>query len=222
MEYAQAIHRKNDCPLTTCWGFIDGTIRGIARPVRYQRTCYNGWKRKHCLKYHAVVTPDGLVSHLFGPVEGRRNDAHLWNESGLQHYLEEHSFAPDGTPLQIYGDPAYGVTRHLLSPFQGASLTPEQQNFNRRMSAVRIVVEWVFKDIGQQLFPFLSYVPNQRHLQQRVGLQFITATLLYNAHICLHGGQITQFFNTTGGVAPPTLEEYFHQPELEDFDPPNL
>ena len=141
LEYAQAIHRKNDCPLTTCWGFIDGTIRGIARPVRFQCTCYNGWKRKHCLKYHAVVTPDGLVSHLFGPVEGRRNDAHLWNESELQRSLDEHSFAPDGTPLQIYGDPAYGVTRHLLSPFQGASLTPEQQNFNRRRSAVRSVVE---------------------------------------------------------------------------------
>ncbi|RPB26412.1 hypothetical protein L211DRAFT_856210 [Terfezia boudieri ATCC MYA-4762] len=111
LEYAQVIHRKNDCPFTTCWGFIDdGTNRGIARPVQFQRTCYNGWKREHCLKYHAVVTPDELVSHLFGPVEGRGNNAHLWSESGLQHYLEEHSFVPDGTALQIYGDPAYGVT----------------------------------------------------------------------------------------------------------------
>jgi len=33
------------------------------------------------LKYH--VTPDGLVGDLYGPVEGHRNDAHLWSESGI-------------------------------------------------------------------------------------------------------------------------------------------
>lgn len=210
-QYAHAIHQKNECPLSTCWGFVDGTIRGIARPVRRQRTCYNGWKRKHCLKYHAIVTPDGLVAHLYGPVEGRRNDAHLWSESGIQQYLEQYSFTPTGEPLQVYGDPAYGVNRHLLSPYQGATLTAEQQEFNRKMSGVRIVVEWVFKDIGQQLFGFLSFTPNQRHLQQRVGPQFIVSTLLYNAHVCVHGSQITKFFETGGnGVAPPTLSEYFH------------
>ncbi|RPB27956.1 hypothetical protein L211DRAFT_772066, partial [Terfezia boudieri ATCC MYA-4762] len=121
--YAKAIHDKNQCPLSTCWGFIDGTIRQIARLLHYQRTCYNGWKRKHCLKYHAVVAPDGLIAHLFGPVEGRRNDAHLWQESGIQRYLEQYSHTTNDIPLQIYGDPAYGISRHLLSPYQGASLT---------------------------------------------------------------------------------------------------
>lgn len=74
--YARTIERKG-APIGTVWGFIDGTIRGIARPTQHQRTCYNGWKRKHCLKYHAIVTLDGLISHLFGPVDGRRNDAFL-------------------------------------------------------------------------------------------------------------------------------------------------
>jgi len=32
--YALSIHIKNNCPLKTCWGFVDGTIQGIARPVR--------------------------------------------------------------------------------------------------------------------------------------------------------------------------------------------
>lgn len=30
LEFAQAIFSKG-CPLTRCWGFIDGTVRGIAR-----------------------------------------------------------------------------------------------------------------------------------------------------------------------------------------------
>ncbi|KAG0644790.1 hypothetical protein HOY80DRAFT_878037, partial [Tuber brumale] len=49
---------------------------------RRQRTCYNGWKCKHCEKYHAIGTPDGLISHLFTPVDGRRNDAFLGREFG--------------------------------------------------------------------------------------------------------------------------------------------
>jgi len=68
-RYARAIEQKG-APIGTVWGFIDGTIRAIARPTQHQQTCYNGWKRKHCLKYHAIVTPDGLISHLFGPVDG--------------------------------------------------------------------------------------------------------------------------------------------------------
>ncbi|CAN0443399.1 unnamed protein product, partial [Laminaria digitata] len=41
-------------PLDRCWGFIDGTIRKISRPWRWQRKYYNGWKRVHSVKYQAV------------------------------------------------------------------------------------------------------------------------------------------------------------------------
>ncbi|CAN0096560.1 unnamed protein product [Ectocarpus sp. 4 AP-2014] len=34
--FAGAIYNK-DCPLTHCWASIDGTVRGIARPIRNQR-----------------------------------------------------------------------------------------------------------------------------------------------------------------------------------------
>ncbi|KAG0640996.1 hypothetical protein HOY80DRAFT_855296, partial [Tuber brumale] len=53
-QYARAIERK-EAPIATVWGFIDGTIRAIARPTRRQQTCYNRWKQKHCLKDHAIV-----------------------------------------------------------------------------------------------------------------------------------------------------------------------
>ncbi|KAG0133619.1 hypothetical protein HOY82DRAFT_604264 [Tuber indicum] len=76
-KYAYIIEKKG-APNCTVWGFIDGTIRVIALPTQHQRTCYNGWKRKHSLKYHAVVTPNRLISQLFGPVDGPQNDAFLW------------------------------------------------------------------------------------------------------------------------------------------------
>ena len=64
-------------PIGTVWGFIDGTIHDIARPTYHKHTCYKGWKWKHSLKYYKIVTPNGLISYLFGSVDGRRNDAVL-------------------------------------------------------------------------------------------------------------------------------------------------
>jgi hypothetical protein len=218
-EYANII-RKKASPLHNCWGFVDGTVRPIARPVRMQRTVYNGHKRVHALKYHAIVTPDGIIAHFYGPVEGRRHDKVIWNESGIMDHLLRHSHEEDGTPMQIYGDPAYGVNRHLISPFQGARLDPRQQLFNKRMSRVRIVVEWVFKEVIQQ-FQYFSLKTGQRVLLSNIGLQFKVAVLLHNAHVCLHNPQIPQYFQLANGQIvrpfddgalfhPPTLREYFH------------
>ena len=54
---------------------------------------------------------------------------------------------PNGEPYVLYGDPAYGVSRNILSPFRGQRLMPAEQEFNRAMSAVRVSVEWTFGKI---------------------------------------------------------------------------
>ncbi|KAL1279362.1 hypothetical protein QQF64_026035 [Cirrhinus molitorella] len=64
--YADYIHQKG-APLENCFGFIDGTVRPIARPGITQRILYNGHKRIHSLKYQAVAIPNGLIAHLYGP-----------------------------------------------------------------------------------------------------------------------------------------------------------
>lgn len=65
--YADIIHQKG-APLQNCFGFIDGTVRPIARPGTNQRIMYNGHKRVHSLKFQAVAIPNGLIAHLYGPV----------------------------------------------------------------------------------------------------------------------------------------------------------
>jgi len=211
---------QKGAPIGTVWGFIDGTIQGIARPTYHQRTCHNGWNRKHCLKYHGIVTPDGLISHLFGPVDGRRNDTFLWRKSNLPHILEQNAHTPNGTSLQVYGDPAYCISSYILSPYEGAQLTNDQKQWNRSMSRLRIVAEWGFKEIVNT-FGFLDFAKNQKHLLQPVGVQFRVAVLLHNAHVCLHNPQVTQYFDIENVniieelmedelLEPPTLSEYFH------------
>jgi len=66
-EYADAIHAKGS-PLENCFGFIDGTVRPIARPNQQQRIVYNGHKRVHSLKFQSVALPNGLIGNMYGPV----------------------------------------------------------------------------------------------------------------------------------------------------------
>ncbi|RPB04584.1 hypothetical protein L873DRAFT_1927784 [Choiromyces venosus 120613-1] len=92
------------------------------------------------------------------------------------------------------------------------------------MSKLRIVAEWACKEI-LNMFGFLDYVKNQKHLLQPVGVEFRVAALLHNVHVCLHQPQTTQYFeilhtaeNNLEGeemiieqlLEPPSLFEYFH------------
>ena len=51
-------------PLQTCFGFIDGTVRPIARPIDGQRLFYKGHKRVHAINFQCVTYPNGLIGHL--------------------------------------------------------------------------------------------------------------------------------------------------------------
>ncbi|OWY94691.1 hypothetical protein PHMEG_00035506 [Phytophthora megakarya] len=78
------------------------------------RVLYSGHKRKHCIKFQTVVTPDGLIAHSFGPVEGRRHDLTVLRASKL-----EDEIRTDGrfVGFVIYGDAAYGRNDVFASPF---------------------------------------------------------------------------------------------------------
>eukprot|EP00795_Rhopilema_esculentum_P008805 gene8805-biopygen1709 len=201
--YANAVFRQSQA-LDNCWGFIDGTVRPICRPVENQKTVYNGHKRVHALKYQAVVAANGLIANLYGPVEGKRHDARLLRESGIIQLLENHSNRLDGTPLCIYGDPAYPLRPHLQAPFKNNHLTEEQQAYNKAMSKVRDSVEWVFGEI-LQYFAFVDFKKNQKIALSEIGKMYRACALLHNARTCLYGSSVSRFMD----IEPPSLETYF-------------
>ena len=150
----------------------------------------------------SVVTPNGLIAHMFGPIEGRRHDVFMLGVSGLTEKLRQFD-QPNGQPYVIYGDPAYGVSQNILAPFRGSQLTLQQREFNKSMSQVRICVEWTFGKICQ----YFSYVDFKRHskiLLQPIGKYYLVAALLTNCHTCLHGSLTSSVFKVT----PPHLETY--------------
>ena len=65
----------NGVPLTTCFGFVDGTVLCICRTTANQRVVYNGHKRVHDIKFRSVTLPNGLIGNFHGPYEGRRHDS---------------------------------------------------------------------------------------------------------------------------------------------------
>jgi hypothetical protein len=194
---------------------MDGMLEEISRPIYNQWLLYNGWKQMHCLKYHVIISPDGMIIHIFGSIEGRRHDETCFKQSGVLEILKKHFWTP-GTPenrepLVVYGDPAYTVSTHVCTPYKGASLTEAQQLFNTRMSRIREPVEWVSKEIGEQ-FAFLNFAKNQKVLLQPVGLFYLVAVILTNCHTTLHHPQISQYFR----CKLPTLAEYLHGDPVTD------
>ena len=201
--FADKVDAKG-APLNNCWGFIDGTVRRVSRPKHHQRVLYNGHKKVHALKFQSVVAPNGLIANLFGPVEGRRHDSGMLADSELLRELMLHSFSPNGTPLCIYGDPAYPLRVHLQAGFKGAQLTPQQDLWNTRMSAVRVSVEWVFKDIVNY-FKFIDFKKNLKVGLSAVGKMYIICALLHNCRCCLYGSETSDYFD----CEPPIIEDYF-------------
>ncbi|XP_074634541.1 uncharacterized protein LOC141893070 [Acropora palmata] len=201
--YANAIFDKG-AALDNCFGFIDGTVRPICRPVVNQRTVYNGHKRVHSLKFQSVTLPNGLIAHLFGPVEGRMHDARMLAVSQLYDDLEVFAFNPAGREMCLYGDPAYPLRVHLQAPFRFGILTRDMEIFNESMSAVRSSVEWLFADVINY-FKFLDFKKNLKIGLSQVGKMYLVCAILRNALTCLYSNTTAGYF----GVDPPTLNEYF-------------
>ena len=68
--YAQAVHQRSD-PLQNCFGFVDVTVRPIARPKYHQRILYDGHKGVHAIKFQSIVLPNGIIGNLSGSYEGK-------------------------------------------------------------------------------------------------------------------------------------------------------
>ena len=200
-QFDDAVHNKGPA-LQNCWGFVDGTVRPVCRPGKNQRTLYNGHKRVHALKFQSVG--NGLIANLYGPVEGKRHDSGMRAESGLLNELQQHSFAPNGNPLCIYGDPTYTLRVHPQAPFKGANLRPLEKEFNKSMSQVSTSVEWIFGDITNY-FAFLDFKKDLKVCLSAVGKMYSVCALLTNACTCLYMSLTSSYFN----LDQPELEQYF-------------
>lgn len=180
MRFSKAINDKG-AALDNCIGFIDGTVVGVARPKGYmqQMVVYNGHKRKHALKYQAINTPDGMILHAHGPVEGCRQDWYLYHCIVLDSNLTE-ILLIEGVQYAVFGDSGYNWRCFMEVPFQGSNLNSNQTAFNTSMSKVRITVEWVFKKV-KIYFPVVDTKRKLKLWESPVGLLYLLI-IVANSH----------------------------------------
>jgi hypothetical protein len=183
------------------FAFIDGTFKQTCRPHVDQRIIYNGKDRHHGLKYQGITVPDGLILHLAGPFEGARHDAFTFVESQVDDLLRD-KMTSVGRNFRLYGDPAYTLSKFLITPYRKAT-DRDEINFNQTLASVRIAVEWSFGKVVQ-LFGFNDYRKNLKIDLQPVAKMYIVSVILTNFHTCLYQSQI----GTKFGLIAPTLEEY--------------
>lgn len=205
--YASKIEQSGGF-LDRCVGFIDGTALFIPRPGGgLQRSCYSGHKRRHAIKFQSVLTPDGLIFHLYGPVEARRHDMTLYHESGLDAILA-HELVIDGVQFYLYGDATYFVRPWLQTAFEGL-LTAQETAFNDSMKVPRTAVEWGFKDV-KQTCTMLDYPRKLKIRESPVAQLYKIGALFWNLRCCMYGGATATFFK----CPPPSLDEYLSSAEL--------
>jgi len=192
------------------WGFVDGTIQKICRPTEDQRLCYSGHKRIHGFKFQSIVTPDGLISSMSGPIIGSRGDWILWRQSNIEEELRrifEEEGVSEESQLFLYGDPAYGNSYATMSAFRrppGGQLSEEQEHFNKAMSRRRISVEHAFGLVKQTWGKHYLSITS-RMGSSPVAAIYLVSVLLTNIKTCVRGrNQIADRFR----CRPPTVREY--------------
>ena len=74
------------------------------------------------------------------------------------------------------------------------NLTPNQSNYNKAMSGVRIAVEWLFGEI-KTYFKFESLKSQMKIGLSAVGKMYCVCALLQNARTCLYGNKVSEHFH---------------------------
>ncbi|MGH7974246.1 MAG: transposase family protein [bacterium] len=188
-------------------GIIDGTLRQMCRPKYYQKQTYSGHKRAHGLKYQAVVTPDGFIACLHGPINGNRHDSYMLRESNLLTDLRAMLPHENGILYRLYGDPAYPNSPYIIGRFRHARPGTNEAAWNTNMSKVREVVEWGFKDIIQQ-WAFVDFKVAMKMYKMDVAKYYKVAAFLTNLRNCFYGSEASSYF----GCNPMSLNSYLNLP----------
>lgn len=217
-EWAAAVSRICPNTYTTVTLFLDGTHRKTCRPKPaasslpigitqsdVQRSQYDGHKKKHGLKYQALVAPNGIIVHAYGPVDGRRHDTTVLRQSGLG--AAQHQLSVNGVDYCIYADSAYARTRNMQKPFRNPPVASPQAQVNTVMARARTTASECAFSYVSNMWQAVDFVRQQKIFWTRPADTYYLAILLSNIRTCLRRYNIaSEFFNLSDTC--PTLSDY--------------
>jgi hypothetical protein len=147
---AKKIHIKKDRTLNEekiAKLLTDVTEQPIQRPKnkKDRKLYYSGKKKRHTQKLEITITPEGKIMNLSHSEPGRVHDRRIRQRGG-----------PLPMKAEKYFDLGYQGIQHEMTAVvlphkkpKGGKLTPDQKEYNRQHSKVRIVVEHKFAQMKQ-------------------------------------------------------------------------
>ena len=185
------------------FGFVDTKLFKTCRPVKFQRSIFNGGKhRAHGMNGQSVIDPFGLNLHFYCPVSGRRHDAEVFDQSRVYELLQE---LLQERVKCLFGDSAYRASNRLIPMVKNPHTDAERER-NRFQAALRICVEHGLNKIVT-LWPLLDVKRRMRVMLSPVASLINVAAFLTNCHTLLYGSQVCDYFECRHLM--PDLADYF-------------
>lgn len=116
---------------------IDCTEHPIERPKNNQGSYYSGKKKRHILKTEIQMTEDGKIVHISNPYRGKIHDMNI-RKQGPPLHPDDTAYVDSGYQgmQQDHANTEYPYKRSKNKP-----LTPDEKEYNRALSRVRVKVE---------------------------------------------------------------------------------
>lgn len=184
--YAAALNGASS-PLDNFIGFKDCTKIRMARPGGnnfFQRSCYSGHKRMHCLVYQTITAPNGLIFASHGPEVGRRHDLTLLRSNGWENMLEN-DLNVNVDQYYIFGDIAYLLCPSMITPFVHGLVAVAERIFNRLMSSLRVFVEDSYQQLKQCCISN-DFAINIKVRKAPIAMAYKSSAILTNSIACLY------------------------------------
>lgn len=164
---------------------------GIPKIYGFFGANYKEFYRKNSdIQFQALITPDGLVVHLYGPMVGPDKEQQLYENSHFDHVLKANSHV--GRP---FGGPCYDSYPYVTTE----SDIPGDSDHQSAMTAIQEHVESGFLS---RLFRCNDNSPHRTMGIDSIATRFFVRVLITNCFICLNEQ------DSTSPVRPPTIEEY--------------
>lgn len=170
-----------------CLGAIDGSHIPIRAPRDRPDDYYNR-KGFHSIVLQGTVDFYGKFVDINVGWPGRAHDARIFKNSSLYRrmttapglYPDLPFFPLNGIKIRPYfmGDAAYGIEKTCMKGFTGHNLTDDQEWFNYKLSAARMVVEKAYGRLKERWR--ILYIPLDNHSVKGVCDVVGAACVLHN------------------------------------------
>ncbi|XP_066598850.1 putative nuclease HARBI1 [Prorops nasuta] len=161
-------------------GAIDGCHVQISAPIDHANSYINR-KGFQSIVLQGICDPNRKFIDVFTGYCGSVHDARIWQLSKIKRAIDNspQQFFPENTHL--LGDSAYPLSKTLLIPYRdNGHLNEVQVNYNRKLSAIRMVIERTY-GLLKARFRKLKYV--YMYDTDMIPLIILTCCILHN--ICI-------------------------------------